>query len=180
MKKLFALALALVLVFSVCSTSSFAANVITDGSDSADVFGTFKPGSTAATVYSVDVSWGAMEFTYTSESEGAWDASSRTFSSITPATWTVNKTDGDKITVTNSSNASVDVSFSFAKSASTPNVTGSFTVGSAGAQGNSFTLATAVGTSGSDAPTDYARFVPGGSIDSGTGVKIGTITVTLS
>lgn len=61
MKKIFAVILTIALL-SFASINTFAASPITanGGSDSAEVKGTYKAGSSAVTVYSVEISWGSM------------------------------------------------------------------------------------------------------------------------
>ncbi len=56
---------------------------------------------------SVDISWGAMEFTY---SDGTWDPQLHEY--VNPG-WTVDEEDGDKVTVTNKSNVSLKAEVSF-------------------------------------------------------------------
>ena len=184
MKKILAFALIFALVLSLGAASAFAAEISTEtGTDSADVKGVYAAGATTATVYSVEVAWGAMEFTYTAAGQGAWNPATHQTGAGAAAAWTVKATDGDKITVTNHSNDSVTVGFTFAKDTTNGNnVTGSFTIGSSATAGTEFTLATAVSTEVGSAPTNFARFVPGGSIESTvtTDTKIGAITVTLS
>lgn len=69
------------------------------------VYGTYQPEGEAATVYSVDVSWGSMEFTYT---DGAvsktWDPSTHQYNeSFGEGSWS-NQDGANKVTVTNRSN----------------------------------------------------------------------------
>ena len=73
MKKMISIILALML--SLCmSITAFAAEInIRDGSTSTDVKGTYVSGGSTATVYSVDVVWGSMEFTYTDAFTGTWN-----------------------------------------------------------------------------------------------------------
>ena len=66
MKKILTLMLSLALL-CVMAVPAMAADTIDrkGGSTSADVKGTYVPGSGTATVYSVDIAWGSLEFTYT-------------------------------------------------------------------------------------------------------------------
>ena len=59
-KKALTLCVATILGLSSAATINSA-----EGTDSHAVYGTYQPEGEAATVYSVDVSWGSMEFTYT-------------------------------------------------------------------------------------------------------------------
>ena len=75
------------------------------GTDSHAVYGTYQPEGEAPTVYSVDVSWGSMEFTYT---DGAvsktWDPSTHQYTeSVGEGSWS-NQDGANKVTVTNRSN----------------------------------------------------------------------------
>ena len=103
MKKSFAWILALALVMSM-SVTAFAADQtnVGTGSYSADVTGTYVEGTTASgTVYSVDIAWAGMSFTYHAEKAPVWDVTDHTYSEATPAYWEGEGT----ITVTNHSNA---------------------------------------------------------------------------
>lgn len=179
MKKLFTLFLAGALALSAGAVGALAASPITEasGSDGKPVRGSFAAGDPAATVYCVNVVWGAMEFTYTAGGESDWDPDTHRFLRTTAGAWSVDDAGGDRITVTNHSNAAVTVGLAF--EATRAGVTGSFVLGSTGAPGASFALATAAGTAADDAPTDFARLVPGGNLSSGTDVEIGAVTVTL-
>lgn len=65
MKKTISVLLALVLILAM-STTAFAATIESSpGSQDIDVNAKYVDGVSAPTKYSVDVSWGAMEFTYT-------------------------------------------------------------------------------------------------------------------
>ena len=75
------------------------------GTDSHAVYGTYQPEDAVETVYSVDVSWGSMEFTYT---DGAvsktWDPSTHEYKeSVGEGSWS-NQDGANKVTVTNRSN----------------------------------------------------------------------------
>lgn len=175
MKKLltFALVLALTLTLSV---SAFAATVTTNGgSASIGVNGTYVPGAAAAEVVSVDISWGAMTFTYTGASEGEWNAETHQFENAAPASW---KAEGNDITVKNHSNTEIEAELTFA-AAEGLGVVGSFTESNGVANDGKLTLASAVGTTPAEAPSATVSFnVTGGAIDA-TG-KIGTITVKIT
>lgn len=110
MKKLTALLLTVMLIMTL-STTAFAADInATGGSDSANVTGTYVAGSTGGIVYSVDVAWGSMAFTYTGASTGTWNPTTHVYDGAKSAAWSCE--DGaNKITVTNHSNDAVAAKF---------------------------------------------------------------------
>ena len=72
-------------------------------------------------IVSVDISWSDMEFTY---SDGTWNTSTHTYDGVG---WTPDKADGNKITVKNSGDAAISVSYGYTPAAG--NVSGNFTDG---------------------------------------------------
>jgi len=183
MRKIIAILLAILLI-SAISTTVLAASPITGigGTDSKDVKGTYQEGQGGATVYSVDVSWGAMEFTYTDAATGTWNPATHTYSGGTAAAWSWTA-ESNKITVTNHSNAAVSAGLSFAAGGIGTGIAGSFFSATTGGTAKaSLPLATAVGTAVASAPTDFSYFqITGGSVPSGTlNATIGAITVTLN
>lgn len=77
-----------------------------------DVMGTYTDSSTANTVYSVDVEWGAMKFNYTKSGSAVWNPEDHSYDrdGVT-GIWNA---DGNTVTVTNHSNAAVNVAAAFA------------------------------------------------------------------
>ena len=176
MKKIVALALALALALSLATVSASAETISGFGSTAShDVKATYQSGGTGGTVYSVDITWGSMEFTYTAASAGTWDPETHSTSGGGSGTWAPKTTDGDKITVTNHSNTGVTASLTYTPVSIYSGISGSFDQAS-------LSLATAVGTTVSAAPTGTAKLTLSGALDSSVaaGTKIGTITVTLS
>lgn len=176
-KKKTALVLTLAMVFSLAPLSVYA-DTITEVGRSAnhDVTATYVAGSSGGaggTVYSVDIAWGDMEFTYTAAA-GVWDPATHTITGADGGTWKVNNEGGNKITVTNHSNTAVTATFSYAAASGYDSISGSF-------DKTSLDLATAVGTEVSNAPSDSAALSLSGALASTatTSTKIGTITVTL-
>lgn len=124
MKKLLTLILALVMVFSLSvpamaedgdGTDDTTAPVLDDNGDSADapVTGTYTPLADANEVYSVDIAWGSMAFTYDAgKFLTVWNPETHQYDK-TPvennvAKWTYDK-DANVVTVTNRSNLAVNV-----------------------------------------------------------------------
>ena len=174
MKKLTALFLAIMLVAAM-STTAFAASITTaGGSNSANVTGSYVAGSAGDTVYSVDVAWGSMAFTYTGASTGTWQPSTHTYSSATAAGWSC--ADGaNKITITNHSNTAVTAALSYTPGASYSGITGAF-------DNNSLSLATAVGTEVAGAPSASALLTLTGELASSVteAATIGSVTVSIT
>ena len=175
MKKISAVILTLALFF-MTSVTAFAANKITavNGSDSAIVRGTYNAGSAAATVYSVDITWGSMEFTYTDASKGTWNPDTHGYDGAKAATWSC-ATDANKIEVTNHSNANVTAQLSYAPESGYNGISGSFS------DGGTLNLNSAVDTRYSAAPSGSATLSLTGDLASDTSAKtkIGVVTVTL-
>ena len=179
MKKLIASILAAALFCSM-SVAVFAASSIesVNGTDSADVKGTYRAGSASATVYSVDIEWGSMEFTYTAGSAGTWNPETHTNDGGANGVWSAAD---NTVTVTNHSNAAVDAVLSYVKEAAYADISGSFAEISGTSNDGKLELATAVGTDIDDAPTATAELKLDGELASGvTDTKIGTITVTIT
>lgn len=178
MKKKTALVLTLAMVFSLAPLSAYADTIGTaGGTASHDVTATYRAdssGGAGGTVYSVDITWGDMAFTYTAEA-GIWDPKTHTTTSSTGGVWTVNNTDGDKITVTNHSNTGVTAAFSYAAADGFTGINGTF-------DNASLNLESAVGTTVEAAPKATTSLSLDGALGSTTAdnTKIGTITVTLN
>lgn len=178
MKKKTALVLTLAMVFSLAPLSAYADMITTGGGTAShDVTATYRAdssGGAGGTVYSVDITWGDMAFTYTAEA-GIWDPKTHTTTSSTGGVWTVNNTDGDKITVTNHSNTGVTATFSYAAASDFDGISGTF-------DNASLNLESAVGTTVEAAPKATTSLSLNGALGSTTAdnTKIGTITVALN
>lgn len=123
MKKITTLILSMILALAL-SVTAFAATVGT-GDQEIDVEGKYQDNTTVSTVYSADVTWGAMQFTYSENGSMTWNPADHTYSDNTIAGWTAN---GNTVTVTNHSNAEVTASFRFDALSSFSAVTGSFDI----------------------------------------------------
>ena len=179
MKKKTALVLTLAMVFSLAPLSVYADTIDrVGGTATHDVTATYVDGSSGGaggTVYSVDITWGDMAFTYTAEA-GIWDPANHTYTGAEGGAWTVdNKDGGNTITVTNHSNTDVTAAFSYAPAEGFTGISGSFDKDSLG-------LKSAVGTEVANAPTGTAALTLTGALGSDTtaNTTIGTITVTLN
>ena len=175
MKKIVAIILTLALL-SMASVTAFAANpIITNGgNDSAEVKGTYVAGGTATTVYSIDISWGSMEFTYTDASGGTWNPATHQYDGAEAAAWSC-AADANKIEVKNQSNTAVTVRFSYASESEYSEITGTFSDAK-------LNLDSAVETEPLDAPSGSTTLSLNGALSTAASekTKIGTVTVTLA
>ena len=173
MKKLVSM-LAVAALTCAMGTTAFAADQdgVKTGDYTADVKGTYQAGGAGAVVYSVDIAWTDMSFTYTGAGEGTWDPETHQYSGgSSEGAWTASN---DSITVTNHSNAAVKATASY--QAETGYESTTMTFGNNGA-----TVATAVGTEVASAPSATITVTPGGTLaESANGGKIGTITVSIA
>lgn len=178
MKKKTALVLTLAMVFSLAPLSAYADTIGTaGGTASHDVTATYRAdssGGAGGKVYSVDIAWGDMAFTYTAAA-GTWDPANHTYTGAEGGVWTVDKDGGNTITVTNHSNTDVTAEFRYAAADGFGDISGSF-------DHDSLTLQTAVGTTVEAAPKATTSLSLNGALGSTTAdnTKIGTITVTLN
>lgn len=175
MKKLIATALALTMTLSLSTTALAGGNVNGAGVGPQDIDVTVKYNDSATdpTVYSVDLTWEDMTFTYNESGTRTWDPDTHTYTDPTSAGW-------DKVTAavtaTNHSNAQVKVSFTYTPQGDT-GVTASM-------DKRNFILAAGKEDRPNDADTNSAVLTidrtskPNGSVTA-EGITIGTITVTI-
>ena len=172
MKKITTLLAAAALTCAM-GTTAFAADQdgVKTGDYTADVKGTYQVGGSGNVVYSVDIAWTDMSFTYTGAGEGTWDPETHQYSGSSEGAWTASN---DSITVTNHSNAAVKATASYQAETGYESTTMSF-------GNNEATVATAVGTEVDSAPSATITVTPGGTLaESADGGKIGTITVSIA
>lgn len=175
MKKLIATALALTMTLSLSTTALAAGNV--DGAgvgsqDPIDVTAKYNDSTTEPAVYSVDLAWEDMTFTYNESGSKVWDPATHTYTDNTTASW--DKTTAD-ITVTNHSNAAVDVTMTYAAQGDS---------GISGALSNAtFNLAAGVEGDYDHAASQVATLTISGTPNAtvtAEGITVGTITVTIA
>lgn len=175
MKKLLAIVCALTLVMSMSATV-FAAEesetVGQNGSKEIEVNAKYSSSTSTPNVYSVDIAWSSMTFTYTQKDTKNWNAADHSYDTDSEGTW--DKTSAT-ITVTNHSNVSVNVDVEYTAVENT-GITGTLTNGTAvlnaGAEGSydsADSVTTTLTISGTPSTTVTAE-----------GVKVGTIKVTIS
>lgn len=174
MKKLIATALALTMTLSLSTTALAAGNV--DGAgvgsqDPIDVTAKYNDSTADPIVYSVDLTWEDMTFTYNESGTRTWDPDTHTYTDTTSAGW--DKTTA-AVTATNHSNTEVTVSFTYTPQGAT-GVNASMSK-------DSFKLAAGVENKPNEAATDSSNLMiigtPNNSVTA-EGVTIGTITVTI-
>ena len=121
MKKFLALVLALVMVLSM-ATNAFA-TTISQGSENIDVQARYEDQTETPDVYSVDISWGPMQFTYTKTGNMVWDPQWHTYNDETTGSWSG---EGNSVRVVNHSNTGVSVWLGFETMEGFESVTGYF------------------------------------------------------
>lgn len=172
MKKIFVMLLA-ALVLAVPVTASAQEDTIgKNGSRSIDVKAKYAGGTTTPEVYSVDVAWGKMEFTYSASGTRDWDPATHKYTDNTSASWTA---DGNDVTVVNHSNKDVKVDFAYAAAEGYGGVTGEFSV-------TTDTLDAGVEDNADGADSVVTKLTLSGVLASNVleFTKVGSVTVSLS
>ena len=174
MKKLIATALALTMTLSLSTTALAAGNVngaVVGSQEPIDVTAKYNDSTADPIVYSVDLTWEDMTFTYNESGTRTWDPDTHTYTDTTSAGW-------DKITAavtaTNHSNVQVTVKFNYTPQGAT-GVNASMSK-------DSFNLAAGVENKPNEAATDSSILMITGTPNNSVtaeGVTIGTITVTI-
>lgn len=148
-----------------------------------NVLGTYQ-GAAADTVYQVDITWGSMEFTYIDGGKGTWNPITHSYEGQSQGTWSCE--DGaNVITVSNSSNAAVEVGLSYTAGADRKDITALF-AGEDGTAVTTLNLGSAdngLGENGAGKATVgwCSLEITGGSLKAeDTNVTLGTVSVTLN
>lgn len=194
-RKLFVVILALVLTLCMTATAFAGSKTVNDLTSEGgqnpvniDVTGTYVESPEHGNVYKVDISWGAMSFSYVVKSHETWNPDTHKYGidSQDPGNWVVNKDADNKdtnfITITNHSNDSITATPVFERNTSddtTANVTGKFD--GIDENNTSFGLKTAVGTEVKDAPavTTYLTLEGALGADHNANTSVGTVKITL-
>lgn len=177
MKKLAAMAMTGAMVLGTGATA-FAAELPADavtGNTTHDVNAVYEATAAADTIYSADITWGSMAFTYTVADEGTWNPQTHQYDGASAAgTWTCDQ-DANKVTVINHSNAPINAAFAYTSEAAYSTITGTLDKTTA-------VLATAEGTAVAEAPSASSVLTLSGKLGKNvnTLTKVGTVTVTLT
>lgn len=172
-KKILFLTLPFVMTMGL-SVTAFAADGITSGGiDSAEVKGTYSSEATV-TVYSVDIAWEGLDFTYNGAFEGNWNPETHEYEDAMAAGWAVGN---GKITVTNHSNTGITATPSYTAKEGYETASMNFST-------SALQVATAdngVGGAAGSAVVDSISVTPTGSLPEDTeNATIGTITITIN
>lgn len=172
MKKALSLVLALAMIMSLSITAFANETGVEAGSYNTEVIGTYVEGSDSnGTVFSVDIKWTGMSFTYYAEKGPVWNTNDHTYSEAEPARWEGTGT----ITVTNHSNTKISATPVYAKEAGYESVEITF---------GTDKLILVSADIDNTAVSDTITVTPGGSLpaisNETNSAKIGTITVTIA
>lgn len=113
MKKLFIALAAVVLSVGICVTASasgFSDTLGQNASKEIDVTAKYSASVNTPEVYSVDIFWDSMTFSYTQQDTRNWNADKHSYDTVTEGGW--DKTEAS-VTVTNHSNVPVEVSVEY-------------------------------------------------------------------
>ena len=136
-----------------------------------NVTGHYVSGGESSVVYSVDISWDPLDFTYTDAFKGNWNPTTHEYEGGTEASWTPGNA---TITVTNHSNAAITATPSYQPESESASMT---------FDKDSFEVASADNATESGAGTPVTgtlEVTPSGSLPEGADGTIGTITITIS
>lgn len=174
MKKLIATVMALILVAAM-STSVFAFSDTLGAGENREIAVNAKYTDSVDTpeVYSVDVTWGEMQFTYSVSGTKMWNPATHDFDISTTDSWSAND---NEITVTNHSNAEIKADFTYASKVAYSMVTGTLS-------NDSITLPSAEGkTLTDDSLVGKTALTLGGTLPDTTSSfeNVGAVTVAIS
>ncbi|MBR4077655.1 MAG: hypothetical protein IKK17_03515 [Oscillospiraceae bacterium] len=172
MKKTISVLLTLVLMLSLSVTAFAADATVAPATDSADINATYVAGAAGGVVFSVDIEWSAMNFTYQAAGQPVWDPETHNYSEAIPEKWEGSGT----VTITNHSNTALDVTPSYAMDSGYEATELNFTVDGEAVNG-AVIVESAADTNA--AVEKVITVTPKGKLASGANGKIGTVTVTV-
>lgn len=123
--KKFAVAALILMLMAALAVPASAETVQGKNDKSIDVKAKYAGGATTTEVYSVDVTWGKMEFTYSVSGTREWDPATHKYTDNTSPSWTA---EGNDVVVVNHSNMPINVDFAYASDENYGGVTGEFSV----------------------------------------------------
>lgn len=177
MRKILIVFVLLLLVFSFNLSAIAASGAVSGagtGDTNIDINAKYSNLVQKSSNVSVDISWGAMEFTYTVSGTQDWDPDEHKYTDNTTAVWTAS---GNDIVVVNHSNKAIEATLSFESAVN--GINGAFTESSGTANDGILSIPAAENTVVSSAPSATALFnITSGSITADG--KIGTITVSIA
>ncbi len=167
------LGMVLVLLLTVAPMTAFAASDTLGADESHDIDVVAKSDSTTTIpdVYSIDVVWGAMQFTYSTSGTREWDPATHQYVDRVANGWSAN---GNTVTVTNHSNKAVEVTFSYGKAVGFTGINGTLSVTS-----DTLEAGTVGDVEGADKVVTTLTLTGTLSDDVTEYTKVGTITVSL-
>lgn len=176
MKRIYAFCLVFAMILSM-NVTAFAAEGSDTGnkpgeSQNIDVTAKVESSTSSGAVYSVDIEWESMTFTYVESVSKVWNPQTHAYTESTTSGW--DKTES-KITVTNHSNVSVNVTVEYTP-VSGNGVSGTITNGSA-------TLDAGEENKPNDADELVATLTISGTPNDNVtdqGIKVGSVKVTIS
>ena len=173
MKKIFACLIALMMVLALTLAVSAGTIDNTSNNESKKVTIKINDSNTPAIVYSVDIVWGNTDFTYDFGTGSTWDPDTHTYVGGTQAGW---DHDSTTVSVTNHSNAAVNLTVGFNGTEKTVSHNGiTSTISSV-----SLVLATAEGTALSSAPSTNFTVSVSGTPTVSSEFILGTIIIAIS
>ena len=106
MKKRYVLPVAILFLLLVSSSTAADVNLseLPLENQTVPVKGFYQPAEEPKTIYSIDISWGDMNFTYTEDDPGTWNPDTHEYDNQGGSGWSC-KDGSNSITITNHSNA---------------------------------------------------------------------------
>lgn len=181
MKKIFAITLAIVMMMATATTAFAAEGSSTkkDGeTQDITVNAKYNSGTTESAVVSVNVAWGAMEFTYNVSGNKVWHADDHSYTTDTTSKWSES---GNTVTITNHSNIDVKVKTEYKPEETYKDITGTFTYTKTADDDGFIKLTRGQENMKDSADNVVATLTLGGKLASSVNAstKVGTITVTI-
>lgn len=166
-------AISLVLAAMMAVALPGAALAVGQGDQSHAVTGHYESGGESSVVYSVDITWDSLNFTYKDAFEGTWNAQEHVYQGATSASWTPGNA---TITVTNHSNTEITATPSYQAGLEYESASMTFNTNPLVVESADNGLEGAAG----QAVSGTIQVTPSGSLPENANGTIGTITITIS